>query len=400
MFQRKSFLQKVMFAILLGGSTFSSCFASQQPPHNQVLNHIPVKQNGVIKEMTLEAAMAYFKVPAISFAVVDHNKIIWVQAVGYKNAEQQVLVNTDTLFQAGSLSKSVGAVAALKMVDKGQLSLDASVNPLLKGWQIPVPNIFKNDPVTLRELLSMSAGLGVGGYYGYQPGEALPTLIETLSGTGPAKGQEVTMLYKPGSRYEYSGGGYEVAELLMDSQSDKAFPEIVQNLVLTPLAMTHSNYQQPLDSHNQENAAEGTGSDGQTFPYKWRVTPEYAAAGLWSTPDDLAKFILSVMKAYQGETDQVISPSIAKEALAQQKNTQYGLGFVIEGKGKKLHFMKLGQNAGYQGWLVGYPVVGEGAVVMTNSDNGEELAQDLIYAIAKAYHWPTNGKLKDAWMIH
>lgn len=163
--------------------------------------------------------------------------------MGYKNAEQQVLVNKDTLFQAGSLSKSVGAVAALKMVDKGQLSLDASVNHLLKGWQIPVPNVFKNNTVTLRELLSMSAGLGVGGYYGYQPGEALPTLIETLSGTGPAKGQEVTMLYKPGSRYEYSGGGYEVAELLMDSQSDKAFPEIVQNLVLTPLAMTRSNYQ-------------------------------------------------------------------------------------------------------------------------------------------------------------
>ena len=297
------------------------------------------------------------------------------------------------------MSKSVAAITALSLVDHGILNLDSAVNPLLRSWVISKPDKFKGDTVTLRQLLSMSSGLNVGGYYGYAPDQALPTLIQTLNGTKPANNLPVKMIYKPGTRYHYSGGGYEVIQLLINSQTPSSFIQNVQNYVLTPLNMTHSNYDQPLAKWFTKNAALATNSDGNTFTYKWRITPEYAAAGLWSTPTDLAKFVLSVIKAYQGKKREVISSTIAKDALTQQENTPYGFGFVVEGKGKKLHFMKLGQNAGYQGWLVGFPNTGQGAIVMTNSDNGRVLAQDLIYAIAKAYQWPTNGKLQDAWMV-
>lgn len=364
-----------------------------------VLSHIPIMVDHQLKIFSLSEAMSYFKVPAVSFAVIQDNKISWVDAVGYTDSNHIRKVNTDTLFQAGSMSKSVAAVIALNLVDRGSINLDTAINPLLRGWHIPKSAKYKNDIVNLRQLLSMSSGLDVGGYYGYEEGQKLPTLIQTLNGTKPANNEPVKMIYKPGTQYFYSGGGYEVVQLLINAQTSASFAQNAQNFVFTPLGMTHSNYDQPLAQHLTKNAALATNKDGDSFTYKWRITPEYAAAGLWSTPIDMAKFVLSVMKAYQGKNGEVISSSIVREALSQQKNTPYGLGFVVEGKGKKLHFMKLGQNAGYQGWLVGFPTTGQGVVVMTNSDNGRELAQDLIYAIAKAYNWPTNGELKDAWMI-
>ena len=399
MYSFKRFMLTSM-AISIGLVNFS-CYANTHiaDKKNYVLNHIHVKEGDQIKTMTLPEAMAHFKVPAISFSVIQSDKISWVDAIGYTDSDHTKKVNTGTLFQAGSMSKSVAAITALSLVDRGILNLDSAVTPLLRGWVISKPDKFKDEAVTLRQLLSMSSGLNVGGYYGYAPGQPLPMLIQTLNGMKPANNPPLKMIYQPGKQYYYSGGGYEVIQLLINSQTSSSFIQNVQNYVLTPLGMVHSNYDQPLAERFAKNAALATNSDGNTFTYKWRITPEYAAAGLWSTPTDLAKFVLSVMKAYQGKNGEVISATIAKDALTQQKNTPYGLGFVVKGKSQTLRFMKLGQNAGYQGWLAGLPNTGQGVIVMTNSDNGRELAQDLIYAIAKAYQWPTNGRMQDAWMV-
>ncbi|MCW5588110.1 MAG: beta-lactamase family protein [Legionellales bacterium] len=394
---RNYLIYNILFLSLFFSATFA--YANEVEARTTVLNNILVTEKGQQKVLTLQQAMAHFKVPAISFAIIQGNKIIWADAFGYTNSHKTKKVNTTTLFQAGSMSKSVAGMTALALVDKGVLKLDEPVNPLLNSWKINKPEKYKHASVTLRELLSMSSGLDVGGYYGYEPGEALPSLVETLKGEKPANNSGVKLTYEPGTKYFYSGGGYEVIQLLIKSQASHSFPDNVQKFILTPLGMLHSNYDQPLAPKLMDNAAWATGSNGTSFPYKWRVVPEYAAGGLWSTSSDFAKFVIAVMKAYEGKPNAFLSQRIAQEALTQQKNTPYGLGFVVAGYGSKLHFMKLGQNAGYQGWLVGFPNTKQGAVVMTNSDNGRELAQDLIYSIAKAYKWPTSGKLKDAWMI-
>lgn len=388
-------IRNLLLLALLALIPIFNCFANE-PISEYVFKHIPVAVNGVNKDMTLNEAMQYFKVPAISFAVIENNQIVWVYAQGLVSSNSKKLVNTSTLFQAGSMSKSVAALTALRLVDKNKLGLDVEVNPLLKEWKIPASTKFKSTAITLRQLLSMSSGLNIGGYYGYEPGKELPSVIETLFGIPPANNLPVKIIFKPGAKYYYSGAGYEVIQLLIDSQTGQSFTDVVQELILTPLQMSHSYYAQPLNATLNENAATATDSAGYTFPYRWRVVPEYAAGGLWSTPTDLAKLVIATMSAYQGKPNAIISPQLAKQTLQRQINTPYGLGFVIAGKGKQLHFMKLGQNAGYQGWLVGYPATGQGIVVMTNSDQGRELAQDLIYAIAKAYHWPTNGRLIDA----
>jgi len=364
-----------------------------------VLNNIPIRVGDKVGSVDLTSAMEHYKVPAISFAVINDDKVVWSDAIGYIDSAHSKKVDVNTLFQAGSMSKSVAAVTALSLVDHGLITLDENVGSFLGMWKIPKPHSYQTEVITLRELLSMSSGLNVGGYYGYAPGEPLPSLLDTLNGVAPANTTPVTLVHKPGSMYEYSGGGYEVVQLITDNITNMTSQRSADKYVFGPLGIPNTSYNQP-SGVSLTNVAEATDSFGKGFAYKWRINPEYAAAGLWSTPTDLSKFIVSINKAYKGELRQIISPEMAKLSLSKQKNSPYGLGFVVEGEGDELHFMKLGQNAGYQGWLVGLPNTGQGAVVMTNSDNGRELAQDLIYSISKAYNWPISGKLEDAWMIN
>ncbi len=384
---------------ILGLLVAINSFAGVDPRQTDALNHIPVTVSGKVVIMTLREAMNYFKVPAVSLAVIENNKLAWTYSTGYLSPSKQQPINNNTLFQAGSLSKPVAALLAIKLCDQNILPLDKDVNPLLKGWEITKPAKYKDMPVTLRELVSMSSGLDTGGYFGYAPGEKLPTLVQLLSGKPPADNPPVKLIYQPGSQYYYSGGGYEVMELLIDSVTQSNFTDLAYKEILSPLAMDRSTFVQPLPAKLTDNAVLATDQDGHPFDYPWRVNPEHAAAGLWTTPTDLAKFTVAIIKAYQGSPHAIISRDLAKQVLTQQTNTPYGLGFAVEGAGKKLHFMKMGQNAGYQGWLVGFPITGQGAVVMTNSDNGRELAQDIIYSLAKTYRWSTDGKLKDAWML-
>lgn len=340
------------------------------------------------------------KIPAVGIAVIDQGKVISSKSFGYLSHTHEDKVDENTLFQAGSLSKPVAAVVALKLVEEGKISLDQNVDDLLKGWKVGTLGGFSGDEVTLRQLLSMTSGLDTGGYYGYAPEEKLPTLIQVLEGQSPANNRPLHLVRKPGTKYDYSGGGYEVIELLINSITNSTLPEVAQTKLFIPLSMAESYFFQPLPEELRTRAAQATDKDGNAFLFPWRVNPELAAAGLWSTPRDIAKFVLAIIKAYQGDSQSILSTETARQALRQQSATQYGLGFVISGSGKQLQFMKLGQNVGYQSWLIGYPETGQGAVVMTNSDNGRELAQKIIFALAEAYRWPNRGELRDAWMLN
>jgi CubicO group peptidase (beta-lactamase class C family) len=374
-------------------------FVCLSNPQKLALRHIAIVIDGKTQEVSLEEAMRHYKVPAIGISVINKNKVAWSRSVGYLSASHHVKVDNSTLFQAGSISKSVTAILALILVEKGMLQLDQDVNLVLKGWKIKSSDLFQGTPVTLRQLASMSSGLDTGGYYGYAPEEKLPTLLQILEGQTPANNRPLKLVRKPGSKYDYSGGGYEVMELLINSVTNSTLPAIAQKNLFIPLSMSHSYFAQPLPENLKDQAAQATDDQGNSFLFPWRVNPELAAAGLWTTPTDLAKFVLAVIQSYQGESHSIISSNLAKQALSQQKSSEYGLGFAIAGSGKELHFMKLGQNAGFQSWLIGYPETGQGAVMMTNSNNGRELAQAVAYALAKAYQWPTEGMLKDAWML-
>ena len=223
----------------------------------------------------------------------------------------------------------------------------------------------------------------------------LPTLTEILNGTPPANSPPVTVVAVPGSAYHYSGGGYEITEALMQDVAGEPFTELMQDLVLGPAEMTASSFAEPIAPHLEPKAVSGHYGDGTELPGRWRVIPEHAAAGLWSTPTDIAKLLLQIGRAWRGESHLFLAPDMVREMLTPQNGGPYGLGAAVSGDGGDLVLMKRGQNVGYQGYLILYPAAGQGLVVMTNSDNGSTLAAALISRAAKAYHWPPLPPLAD-----
>jgi CubicO group peptidase (beta-lactamase class C family) len=336
----------------------------------------------------LEEAMSILNVRAVSLALIDQDRIAFARAYGAGTT-------SETLFQAASLSKFVTAVGAMRLVDAEQIGLDDDVETRLTSWRIPDNDFDKDHPVTLRGLLSMTAGTGVPGFAGYAVGEPLPDLTQILDGTPPASSPPITVVAVPGSRYEYSGGGYEIVEALVQDIGHAPFPEVMDDLVFEPAGMTHSTFEQPLPEHGAAEAATGHLGDGKEVPGRWRVVPEHAAGGLWSTATDLASLLILVGRAWRGESRLFLAPESAREMLTPQNGGRYGLGAAIGGEDGAPVVLKRGQNVGYQAYQVSLPGRGQGLVVMTNSDNGSILAEALIRRAAELYGWQLPTVLPD-----
>lgn len=341
-----------------------------------------------IPTSSLEARMKELHVPGVSVAVINHGVIEWARGYGVADASSNKPVTTDTLFQAASISKPVTAMAALRLVEQGKLSLDDDVNRALKSWQVPAGAQSADAPVTLRGLLSHSAGATVPGFGGYAAGESVPTVLQVLAGVAPANSKPVLIDTRPGTRYRYSGGGFTIAQLLMTEAAGQPFAPLMEQNVLRPLGMKRSTYAQPLPAALQANAASGHDPAGQPVPGKWQVHPEQAAAGLWSTPTDLARFVIEVQRARAGKSTKVISQAAATRMLTRVKG-DYGLGMGLDDADGVATFNHSGSNVGFRTYMVGLTGSGQGAVVMTNGDNGGAITEELMRSVAAAYGWNT-----------
>jgi CubicO group peptidase (beta-lactamase class C family) len=350
--------------------------------------NLKIELNGVEKTLTLTEAMAALNIPSVSFAVIEDDKIAFASAYGEA-------ATPETLFQAASLSKFVTAAGALRLVDQKKLALDEDVNAKLTSWKVPTNGFDANHPVTLRGLLSMTAGIDVPGFGGYAVGAPLPNLTQILYGAPPANSPPIKVVAEPGSTYAYSGGSYEIAEALMADVTQTPFPVLMDTLVFQAAEMKQSTFAQPLPRDREAEAVKGHDKGGKQMTGGWHVYPEHAAAGLWSTPTDLANLLLQIGRAWRGQSSLFLLPDTAREMLKRQNSGPYGLGAAIGGTDGTPVLMKRGQNVGYQAYLILLPAEGRGMVVMTNSDNGSILAEALIRRAAEAYDWPELGKLAD-----
>jgi CubicO group peptidase (beta-lactamase class C family) len=334
--------------------------------------------------LSLAERMRHYNVTGLSVAVIDDCRL--TLARGYGEAERGKKVTSATLFQAGSISKPVAAAAAMRLVDDGRLSLDRDVRTVLRGWQLPDSPHLADKAVTLRGLLSHGAGLSVHGFRGYAQGEPMPSVVQVLSGEKPANSEAVVVAQPPGS-WRYSGGGYTVAQLLMTETAAEPFPQLLQRLVLKPLGMTQSSFAQPLAEARHRRAATGFHADGKPVQGKWHTYPEMAAAGLWTTPSDLSRFLLGVHHASQGKAGAFLSRAAA-EAMVTTQTGIHGAGFVLSGKGHTRRFGHNGVNEGFQAESIFFPETCQGAVLMTNSDRGTFVMREVLRALADAYAWP------------
>jgi CubicO group peptidase (beta-lactamase class C family) len=335
--------------------------------------------------------LAHHATPALSLAVIDQNAIVAARAYGRRAAGDPLAVTSHTLFQAASLSKPVGALAALRLAAAGELDLDADVNRYLRTWTLPANAFTRQQPVTVRHLLSHTGGVTVHGFPGYALGERLPTLVEMLDGLPPANTAAIRVDQLPGSAERYSGGGYLILQQLLTDLTGETFPALVQRLVFAPLGMTLSTYTPP--DPQDARIALGHLRSGERLPGGYHVHPELAPAGLWTTPTDIAFFALGVMRAYRGERGALLPQAWAQAMLARPAapGRDHPLGVQVLGEGDWVSFAHSGSNYGYRCLFVAYPAHGQGLVLMTNGERGDDLYAEVLRSAAQVYDWPGHG---------
>jgi CubicO group peptidase (beta-lactamase class C family) len=359
---------------------------------NALLPPVIVKDQPLATKNIAER-MRELKVPGVSAAVFRDGRIEWTRGWGVADVESGRIVDGQTRFQAASISKPVAAAVVLALVSQGRLSLDADVNGILTSWKVPSNEHTAAAPVTLRRLLTHSAGTTVHGFRGYASDEQVPTLVQLLDGAKPANSAAVRVDIPVGSRWRYSGGGFSIAQLVVENVTGKPFAEAARELVLQPFGMSSSTYVQPLPADLHVKAATGHRSNGEPVDGKWHTYPEQAAAGLWTTPEDLAKFAIELQKIAAGRSDSVMSPALAQDMLRRQVDNS-GLGVGIVGEGAATGFAHGGANEGFRAFWVGYRHHASGVVVMTNSDSGAAVANDLVRAVAREYNFAGLGPVE------
>jgi CubicO group peptidase (beta-lactamase class C family) len=337
----------------------------------------------------LAERMKQLHVPGVSVAVINDYKIEWAKGYGLADSLSKTPVTPETLFQAGSVSKPVAAMAALKLVEEGTLNLDRDVNSQLKSWKVPENKFTQQHTVDLRGILSHTAGFTVHGFPGYVVGKPIPTLQQILDGVRPpANTRSVRVDKVPGKGFRYSGGGVTVMQQLVIDVAGHPFPQVAHDLVLAPLGMTSSTYEQPLPDTWTARASTAHNRLGKPIAGRWHIYPEMAAAGLWTTPSDVARYVIEVQLAHEGKSHKVLSHKTVEEMLTPQGGGPVGLGPFLEQTGGSRRFEHAGSDAGFLCRFVGYLDRGQGAMVMVNSDSGGQLVDEVLGGIAVAYGWP------------
>jgi CubicO group peptidase (beta-lactamase class C family) len=329
-----------------------------------------------------------FHVPGVSIVVIKDFTVARAVAYGVADAETRAPVTTRTMFQAASISKPVAAMLSLRAVQEKRFSLDQDVNTILKSWKLPPGPAGGAGPVTPRMLMSHTSGMGDAfGFPGYSPGVPLPTLPQILDGVPPSNLRAIRLERAPASGFEYSGGGVLLQQVALTDAVGKPFERIAREWVLDPLAMADSTFEQPLPAARQPQAARAHDRNGARMKDPWHVYPEQAAAGLWTTPTDLARLAIEVQLAVQNRSSRVLTPALAREMITPVGVGPYAVGFGISKQGEGWYFLHGGSNWGFQADLTAHRSKGYGAVIMTNSDSGGALIATLVRLIQEEYKW-------------
>jgi len=349
----------------------------------------PAQPTGRVSDpAVVQALMKQYNVPGVSIAIIKEFKIAATYTYGVADVESGAKVTPDTMFQAASISKPVAAMVSLKAVQNGLFTLDQDVNTILKSWKMPDSPFTSERPVTPRTLMSHTSGTGDGfGFPGYPPGAPLPTIPQILDGQAPSNVRKVRLERPPLKGFKYSGGAVMIEQLALSDAAGKPFDEIAREWVLNPIGMTNSTYEEPLPAAREKQAARAHDRNGARMGDPWHVYPERAAAGLWTTPTDLAKFAIEVQLAVLGRSTRVLSRETALEMITPVGVGPYAVGFSIQKDGEGWYFSHGGSNWGFQCGLTAHRLHGYGAAIMTNSDSGGPLIRELTKLIQQEYAW-------------
>ncbi|WP_265569625.1 serine hydrolase domain-containing protein [Sphingomicrobium nitratireducens] len=333
---------------------------------------------------SIEALMAHNHVPGVQVTLIDDWKIVATRAYGLADAQSGRGNTPTTRFQAASISKPVATMAMLALVEAGTLDLDAPINSQLESWRLP--DLEDEAAVTLRRLLSHTAGTSVWGFAGYGATDALPTTVQILDGVPPANNEAVRVVLEPGAQNRYSGGGFTIAELAAEDRAGEQLDRIAERLVFAPLGMDASSFAM-ADTFGEDVAiAHAHDGEGKLLDGLYHRYPEQAAASLWTTSDDIARFAIALGRASKGDEGLPLEPEMARTMLTPVMDG-YGLGIGTGGEGADVHFTHSGSNAGFKSVFFLFPETGDGIVVLTNGDRGSSIFVSALLTAAKEMGW-------------
>lgn len=383
-------MKKISLAVLL--CHWLIAVAAQQQYSKAVNEQIARVENSLLgglvidgKLYSLSERMKHYNVAGLSVAVIDNYQIVWAKGYGYADKKEGRKVTTNTLFEPGSISKSLNAVGILHLAQQGKLDLQQDINQYLVNWKFPYDTVSHGKKITTAQLLSHTAGLTVHGFPGYQRDSVIPAVTDILDGRAPSNTEAVRSLAEPGTGPRYSGGGTLITQQMLTDLTKQPYEQYMYEHVLRPLGMTNSSYNQPPAVSQRKDLATGYKRNGNEVPGKYFVYPEKAAAGLWTTPTDICKYILEMQQAYQGKSSKLLNQEMVKLHITPYKYDVAMGTFIWDWNGEQ-YFNHTASNEGFSGLFVGGLTNGKGAAIFVNSDDAS-VAFELLNSIALTYNW-------------
>lgn len=348
-------------------------------------NLIPIYSiKGQTGKMSVSDFLKNNNIPGLRIVFIDKGKMAWSADYGYANIEKKIKVNANTVFAGASLAKPVAAVTALHFVEKGKIDLDKDINEKLTGWKVPESEFTKTEKVTLRRLLSHTSGLDRQLWSEYLEKDSIPTFEQMLAGEKPSVDPGLRFFNEPGKAHKYSNTGYLIVGELIADVSGQSFADAVDQLVFNPCGMTNSTFQQPLPEQLRNRVA--TGYSGNLRPFPHKIYPFGAAGAIWTTPDDLGKFVISLMKDYKTDSHIILSKEISKNVFNRGEGKDK-LAFSLWTYKNDIVFRHTGHSLGFTSFIFGSVDKDQAVIVMSNGENTQDLFDHIQRAVAEEYQW-------------
>ena len=360
----------------------SAC--KQAPQKNKITTAKEyVKSKGVAEldsfDIKIKKLKKDYNLPGLSFAFIKDGKFHSTRNYGKLQKSKAELINSETMFSVGSISKVVNALIILKLVEAGKLDLDVDVNQYLVDWKVEENQFTKNKKVTLRNILSHTAGFSVSGFPDYLPEEPIPTTLQILNGSGPAKNEKIKLISAVGNKFKYSGGGITVTQKIVEDVTGLSYHKAAKKILIDPLGLKRTTYENPLPSH-WKNVAKAHNEKGEevALPRGYQTMPESAASGLWTSTSDLAHILIEVYSSLEDRANPFLSKNLATEMITRVAPSEFGLGPKINSsKGDRL-MQHTGANDSYKTYFCLFFERGLGYIGFTNGSQGMEFLMNEL----------------------
>jgi CubicO group peptidase (beta-lactamase class C family) len=337
-----------------------------------------------MKNIDINERLKHYNVTGLGMALISNNKISKTSCFGFLEAGSEELICENSIFSACSISKFLTSILVLKLNEEGVLDLDEDVNKKITSWKIPSNKFTQNKKVTLRSLLSHQSGIvdPQGSFGELKFNDDIPTITELLEGRTSYCNESIEVKYIPDSHFQYSDAGFCIIQQLIEDVTGKTFNVLIDEFIFKPLNMKNSTFEHV---EKVRQLSSGHNKDGNVVDGNYPIYPYPAAAGLWTTPSDLAILVIELMNSLKGESKIGLSKSKIKEMISSQGcNEWVGLGIFLDNSGEKIEISSLGWGVGFQSMMISYPYQETGAVIMTNTDLGVHQLKGIIGDVYKS----------------